>query len=116
MSVNKYYNEIQKLIEKIIKTQHKNIIETSKLFAGKIEEGKIIHLFGTGHSHLITIEMVVRAGGLANINAIFDDTITTATGARRGSKLESLSGLAEIIWEEYKDGLYDKYSSRIKHM
>jgi len=101
MSANKYYNEIQKLLERINETQYEKIIETSKLFARKVEEDKIVHFFGTGHSHMISIEMFVRAGGLANINAILDDTITTAAGARKGSKLEGLSGLAEIIWEQY---------------
>ena len=41
----------------------------AKIFAEKVENDKIIHFFGTGHSHMIGIEMFVRAGGLASENA-----------------------------------------------
>ncbi len=102
MSSIKYIEEVQKLINKIKSTQLEKINEIAKLFAKKIKEDKIIHVFGTGHSHMIGIEMFVRAGGLANINAMLDDTITTAAGARKGSKMERLSGLSQIIWDQYE--------------
>lgn len=102
MSAEKYLGRIHELIDIIQDTQYEKIIEVSKLFAEKIKEDKMIHVFGTGHSHMIGIEMFVRAGGLANINAMLDDTITTAAGARKGSEMEKLNGLAEIIWDQYQ--------------
>lgn len=102
MSANKYFDKIQNLIDKIKETQYEKIVEVSKIFVEKIKEDKMIHVFGTGHSHIIGVEMFARAGGLANVNAMLDDTITTADGARKGSMTERLSGLAEIIWDQYK--------------
>ncbi len=101
MSAEKYIEKIQGLISIIKETQYDKIVKVSSIFASKIKEDKMIHVFGTGHSHMIGIEMFVRAGGLANINAMLDDTITTAAGARKGSEMERLSGLAEIIWNQY---------------
>ncbi|SKC35748.1 sugar isomerase domain-containing protein [Maledivibacter halophilus] len=101
MSVTKYVGEIQKLIIKVEETQIDKIKKAAEIFAETIKNDKLIHVFGTGHSHMIGIEMFVRAGGLAPINAMLDDTIITNFGARKGSKMERLSGLAEIIWDEY---------------
>jgi len=82
MSDYKYFDEIQELLKKIRETQLEKIAEVSKIFAEKVEGDKIIHVFGIGHLHIIGIEMFVRAGGLANINAMLDDTITSANRAR----------------------------------
>lgn len=101
MVSNEYLKKLNELINTVGETQHENIVKVAKIFAEKIKQDKIIHVFGTGHSHMIGIEMFVRAGGLANINAMLDDSITTAAGARRGSLTERLSGLAEIIWNQY---------------
>jgi len=97
-----YISIIKGLIDKIEKTQHDNILIAADMFADTVKRDRIIHVFGTGHSHIVGIEMFVRAGGLANVNAMLDDSVTTAAGARRGGKIEKLEGLAEIIWEQYQ--------------
>ena len=102
MSVENYFNGIKKLINKVEKTQYAKILEAAKILAQKIEEGQLLHVFGTGHSHMIAEEMFVRAGGLAPVNALLDENIILTAGARKSSKLEKLDGLAEIIWEEHK--------------
>ncbi|MEA4895264.1 MAG: SIS domain-containing protein [Oscillospiraceae bacterium] len=102
MSAGKYISNIKELIDTVEKTQYEGIREAAKMFAEAVKNDHIIHVFGTGHSHMIGIEMFVRAGGLANVNAMLDDSITTASGARRGGKIEKLEGLAEIIWDQYR--------------
>lgn len=102
MSSLNYIDEIQKLINNIKETQNDNIIKAAEMFVEAIKNDKIIHVFGTGHSHMIAIEMFVRAGGLANIEAMLDNTILTNFGARKSGNIERLSGLAEIIWNDYE--------------
>ncbi len=102
MSATKYYHEISRLIDEVEKTQYDKIVEVARIFAQKVKEDKIIHVFGTGHSHMIGIEMFVRAGGLGNVNAMLDDTIITPSGAEKGSHMEKLDGLADIIFDQYR--------------
>ncbi len=102
MSTIKYFSEIKKLIETIEDTQLDKIKEAANIFAKIIEEDKLIHVMGTGHSHMIAEELFVRAGGIAPVNAILDENIILTAGARKSSKLEKLEGLAEIIWDEHK--------------
>lgn len=102
MSSLKYIKEVQKLINDIKDTQNDNIKKAAEMFVETIKRDKIIHVFGTGHSHMIGIEMFVRAGGLANVEAMLDNTILTNFGARKSGNIERLSGLAEIIWNDYE--------------
>ena len=102
MKFNEYSSKIIDLIKDVEETQGEVIKKSADLFFETIKNDKIIHVFGTGHSHIIGIEMFVRAGGLANINAMLDGSITTADGARRGGAAEKLEGLAEVIWNNYK--------------
>ena len=64
-----------------------------------IRDDGIIFAFGTGHSHMIPMEMFGRAGGLANVCAMLDESVLNGGGARRSSRMEKLPGLADVIWQ-----------------
>ena len=89
-------------IEKICSRQEDKLVEASEWFAQALIEDKLIHTFGTGHSHMIGLELFVRAGGLANVNAMLDSTVMTIEGARRSAEIERIPGLAKIVWDQHK--------------
>ena len=70
-----------KILEVIKNAEERNsdtIKFLAEKFAQNIEDDKIIHTFGTGHSHMLGIEMFARAGGLGNFDAMLDpDTLTS---------------------------------------
>lgn len=101
MSATKYVEAVQNLLLDVEKTQMDKIKKAAEVFAETIKKDKIIHVFGTGHSHILGIEMFVRAGGLAPVNAMLDDTALTNFGARKGGNMERLPGLAKIVWDQY---------------
>lgn len=96
-----YIDKIKTQIELIGDKERENITAFADEIARCIIEDKVIHLIGTGHSHMIALELFIRAGGLANVNAMLDSILTTSDGAVRSSKLERVNGLAEILWEEH---------------
>lgn len=95
-----YMEKIKEQIEKLESVNKENLEKVSQLIGEAIINDKLIHVLGTGHSHMIGLELFIRAGGLANINTILDSTVLTADGAIRSSKLERVSGIADILWEE----------------
>ncbi len=97
-----YIDKIHALINQIEITQKRNIAIAAEWLSNAIIEDNIIHTFGTGHSHIIGMELFTRASGLANVNAILDDLVLTTSGARRGGEVERISGLADILWDKYK--------------
>lgn len=96
-----YISLVEALFEKVNNEQAEEIMTLANKMAENIRDNKIIHVFGTGHSHMIGIELFCRAGGLANVNAILDQDTLTSNGARRSGALEKLSGLADIIYDQY---------------
>lgn len=97
-----YLDEIKKLIDKLSTEQNGQLNTAAKMVADVIAKDGIIHTIGTGHSQMVAMEMFGRASNIANVNAIMDDVVLLAGGARRSSKLEQISGLAEILWKNYK--------------
>ena len=96
-----YVRLVQELFDKVEEQEADNIMKLAEVMAENIANDKIIHVFGTGHSHMIGIELFCRAGGLANVNAILDQDTLTSNGARRSGALEKLSGISDVIYDQY---------------
>ena len=97
-----YGKKIIEVMEKAEKANEGAIKELAEKMAENIANDKIIHTFGTGHSHMIGIELFARAGGLGNVDAILDPDTLTANGAQRSGALEKLTGVSDIIYDGYK--------------
>lgn len=97
-----YMNKIDELLHKVYEVNKDEIVKLARIFADNIKNDKIIHAFGTGHSHMIGIELFARAGGLGNVDALLDPDALTAFGAQRSGAVEKLPGLADIIFDSYK--------------
>lgn len=70
------------------------------MIADPLAEGRILHYFGPGHSHMLGEELFYRAGGLAPVNAILEPALMVNYGAGKSSKMERLPGLAKIVLDE----------------
>jgi uncharacterized phosphosugar-binding protein len=97
-----YHEKIKQQLDHIVQDQEEAIQRAANWVAETIIHDHIIHTFGTGHSHMIGLELFVRAGGLANVNAMLDSIVMTAEGARRSAEIERIPGLAQIIWDQHK--------------
>lgn len=96
-----YMTKVVELFQKAHDNNKDIIKDLAVRFADNIKNNHIIHVFGTGHSHMIGIELFCRAGGLANVNALLDPDTVTSNGARRSGALEKLPGISDIIYDEY---------------
>lgn len=97
-----YGQKIVEVMEKAEKANHEALMTLANKMAENIESDHLIHTFGTGHSHMIGIELFARAGGLGNVNAILDPDTLTAFGAQRSGAMEKLCGVSDIIFDSYK--------------
>ncbi len=97
-----YMNRITEILQQVYETNKDAIKMLAEKFAENIMADKLIHTFGTGHSHMLGIELFARAGGLGNVDAMLDPDTLTAFGAVRSSLLEKTNGLSDIIYDNYK--------------
>lgn len=69
----------------------------AETIAKSIANGGILHVFGSGHSAMVAMELVGRAGGLVPVNPIHDAT---------GGWPETLPGYGERLFQRYAES-YD---------
>ncbi|MBR0473377.1 MAG: SIS domain-containing protein [Erysipelotrichaceae bacterium] len=96
-----YMNTLTSILDEVYETNKDKIHELAEKFAENIMEDRMIHTFGTGHSHMIGIELFARAGGLGNVDALLDPDVLTSNGAQRSGALEKLPGVADIVYDNY---------------
>jgi uncharacterized phosphosugar-binding protein len=96
-----YFEKIFEILKEIKDTQMEHIQKAAILIADTIVNDGIVHVFGTGHSHMLAEEVFLRAGGLAAVNAILEPNFMLHTGALKSSLMEKMEGYASIIFKYY---------------
>src|SRR6186997_126641 len=90
-----------------IKAQQEQIRQVARWFADSILAGRVVHLFGSGHSRIMVEEMWPRYGSFPGFNPIVELSLTNhhqvvgANGQRQAMFLENVSGLAERILRNF---------------
>ena len=72
-----YMQKLTDLLHVAYEANKENIKVLARKLADNIKEDRMIHTFGTGHSHMIGIELFGRDGGLGNVNALLDPDVLT---------------------------------------
>jgi len=107
MSMTKeYLKKCRDLIDSV-ERQEEAISKAADWFAETILSGRMVHLFGSGHSRMIVEEMWPRYGSFPGFNPIvelslsFHNLVVGANGQRQAMLLENVSGLAERILRNF---------------
>jgi len=87
------------VLEQVAAHQWQEIRSGAESVADTITGGGLVHVFGTGHSHMLAEEMFYRAGGLAAVNPILIESLMLHAGAEESTRLERLSGMAAPIFD-----------------
>ncbi|MFS0724208.1 SIS domain-containing protein [Paenibacillus sp. 1P07SE] len=98
--IDTYFKEIRMMLDAVETSQTPAMEQAAERIAASIMEGGIVHLFGCGHSHILTEEVFYRAGGLVPIRPIFVEKLMLHEGAVRSSELERENGLGATFMEE----------------
>jgi uncharacterized phosphosugar-binding protein len=91
----------------VVEAQEKKIADAADWFAKTILSGRMVHLFGSGHSRIMVEEMWPRYGSFPGFNPIvelsltFHNLVVGANGQRQAMFLENTPGLAERILRNF---------------
>lgn len=99
--VDEYIGRARDLLERFRLGQRQALGRAADLLAGALGGGGVVHLFGTGHSHMLAEEPFYRAGGLVAVDAMLDASVVLSGGARRSTETERRPGAAAEIAERY---------------
>jgi len=101
-----YLSQCRRLIE-VVEKQQAAIEKAADWFATTILAGRMVHLFGSGHSRILVEEMWPRYGSFPGFNPIvelslsFHNMVVGPNGQRQAMFLENVSGLAERILRNF---------------
>ena len=101
-----YLNQCRGLIAAAEK-QQTAIQQAADWFAATILAGRMVHLFGSGHSRILVEEMWPRYGSFPGFNPLvelslsFHNLVVGSNGQRQAMFLENVSGLAERILRNF---------------
>jgi uncharacterized phosphosugar-binding protein len=97
---HRYLRTAADLIERLQVDAWPSIDAAAALMTDVLADGGTIHVFGTGHSHMLAEELFYRAGGFVRVRAILVESLMLHGSAPLSTAVERLSGLAEAILDD----------------
>ena len=78
----------------LLEREAASIEKAAQVMADSLRQGGVIHMFGSGHSHLPVEEAFYRSGGLAPVSPLFDPSLMFHEGVEKCIALEKWDGYA----------------------
>ena len=104
--IQQYLSKSKGIIETVAK-QETEIALAAQWFAKTILSGRMVHVFGSGHSRIMVEEMWPRYGSFPGFNPIvelsltFHNLVVGSNGQRQAMFLENVPGLADRILRNF---------------
>ncbi len=92
-----YFTRITEIIQNLRATQGARIVEAGQLFGDVIAGGRLVHLFGSGHSVIPVLEIFPRYGSFPGFHPLLDPRLMWSNVLGPG-------GVKELLWLERREG------------
>ena len=104
-SHHEYLSNLIELLS-ILRQDCQQVEEAAGLIAQSLQNDGLIHVFGTGHSHMLAEEMFYRAGGLGSVNPILEEDLMLHKNASRSTEQQILWRQVKIKFQLLKWGIW----------
>jgi len=105
--LSQYLAAARGAIDAIEATQLPAIRQAAERFAASIQAGRLVHVFGTGHSRMAVEEMFPRYGSFPGFHPIvelsmtYHNQVVGANGQRQAMFLENVQGFGKVLWRNF---------------
>lgn len=93
----RYLAHTATLLQRLADEQGAAIDMAAEVLARTLSSDGLVHVFGSGHSHLLALEGFYRAGGLAAVAPILVESLMLHSNAALSTALERSEGLGAAI-------------------
>ena len=100
-AIDRYFDNLEALLAKVRKTQAEAMEEAARRIAASLKAGGMIYTFGTGHGHLLALEVFYRAGGMARVCPILDEKLMLHVSAAGSTVEERREEWTELLLQRY---------------
>lgn len=91
--MGRYLNAVIDLLQRVAEANEEAVRAGAGILADVIARQGLVHVFGSGHSQLLALEIQARAGGLVPVQVIYDPTF---------GKAETVEGYAVSLLRDYE--------------
>ena len=106
-AVQAYFENLNELLARTLDTQTENMERAARAIADCLKSGHMVYTLGTGHGHLLALEVFYRAGGMARICPILDERLMLHVSAAESSLWERREEIVPELLEKYPIGAGD---------
>ena len=105
--LSQFFHAVRGALDAIESTQLAAIRQASERFAATILAGRLVHVFGTGHSRIAVEEMFPRYGSFPGFHPIvelsmsYHNPVVGANGQRQAMFLENVQGFGPVLWRNF---------------
>ena len=106
-AMSQYFQAVKQALDAIETTQVPVIRQAAERFAATILTGRLVHVFGTGHSWMAVEEMFPRYGSFPGFHPIvelsmsYHNPVVGANGQRQAMFLENVQGFGPELWRNF---------------
>lgn len=94
----RYLAGVAALLDTLLAAEWPAISAAAACVADTVAADGLVHVVGTGHSHMLAEELFYRAGGLAAVNPLLVDSLMLHTAAEASTRLERTPGLGRALF------------------
>ena len=102
LAQDRYYHLLTDMLNQAFTEQAEAIETAAQRIADTVLSGGMLYTFGTGHGHLLALEIFYRAGGLVRVCPMLDERLMLHISASESSEWERKEGLAEELLQKYR--------------
>lgn len=100
-AINGYLVNLISLLNDTLKTQYNEMEMAARRIADCFRQGGMFYTFGTGHGHLLALEIFYRAGGMARVCPILDEKLMLHISAAGSTLEERKESWVPLLLERY---------------
>ena len=100
-TIHTYFDNLQVLLARTLNTQQQAMEAAARMIADCLKGGGMVYTFGTGHGHLLALEIFYRAGGMVRLCPILDEKLMLHVSAAGSTLEERKEGWVDTLLERY---------------
>ncbi len=106
-AVNAYFDNLHALLARTLDTQAESMERAARAVADCLKSGHMVYTLGTGHGHLLALEIFYRAGGMARVCPVLDERLMLHINASESTQWERREEMVSELLERYPIGAGD---------
>lgn len=100
-AMDTYFDNLKRLLEEALNTQRNSMERAARAIADCLHSGHMLYTMGSGHGHLLALELFYRAGGMACVCPILDEKLMLHVDAAESTQWERREEMVSVLLQKY---------------